>query len=185
MRGWAPGAIWSPRPTRATPRFMHLQPMIAIVTNIDNDHLATHDGDFARLKQSFVDFLHNLPFYGLAVLCTDDDAGAQHPGARGAALRDLRFRPRRRRARGQCASATGCSRTSRRCARGAQPLSLTINLPGRHNVLNSLAAVAVATELDVADAAIQRALAEFPGHRPAAAAARRDPLAGRPRHRRR
>ena len=53
--------------------FMHLQPMIAIVTNIDNDHLATHDGDFARLKQSFVDFLHNLPFYGLAVLCADDE----------------------------------------------------------------------------------------------------------------
>ena len=52
--------------------FMHLQPMIAIVTNIDNDHLATHEGDFARLKQSFVDFLHNLPFYGLAVLCADD-----------------------------------------------------------------------------------------------------------------
>ena len=53
--------------------FMHLQPMIAIVTNIDNDHLATHEGDFARLKQSFVDFLHNLPFYGLAVLCADDE----------------------------------------------------------------------------------------------------------------
>src|SRR5271156_4438318 len=52
--------------------FMHLQPMIAIVTNIDNDHLGTHQGDFARLKASFVDFLHNLPFYGLAVLCTDD-----------------------------------------------------------------------------------------------------------------
>ncbi len=52
--------------------FMHLQPMIAIVTNIDNDHLATHAGDFAGLKQSFVDFLHNLPFYGLAVLCIDD-----------------------------------------------------------------------------------------------------------------
>src|SRR3977135_2115262 len=52
--------------------FMHLQPMIAIVTNIDNDHLSTHDGDFSRLKQSFVDFLHNLPFYGLAVLCGDD-----------------------------------------------------------------------------------------------------------------
>ncbi len=53
--------------------FMHLQPMIAIVTNIDNDHLGTHGGDFARLKQSFVDFLHNLPFYGLAVLCADDE----------------------------------------------------------------------------------------------------------------
>src|SRR5579872_830554 len=53
--------------------FMHLQPMIAIVTNIDNDHLGTHEGDFARLKQSFIDFLHNLPFYGLAVLCADDE----------------------------------------------------------------------------------------------------------------
>jgi len=53
--------------------FMHLQPMIAIVTNIDNDHLATHEGDFLRLKQSFIDFLHNLPFYGLAVLCGDDE----------------------------------------------------------------------------------------------------------------
>jgi UDP-N-acetylmuramate--alanine ligase len=53
--------------------FLHLQPMIAIVTNIDNDHLGTHGGDFQRLKQSFVDFLHNLPFYGLAVLCSDDE----------------------------------------------------------------------------------------------------------------
>ena len=56
--------------------FMHLQPMIAIVTNVDNDHLATHDGDFERLKQSFVDFLHNLPFYGLAVVCADDPVAA-------------------------------------------------------------------------------------------------------------
>ena len=52
--------------------FMHLQPMIAVVTNIDKDHLGTHDGDFGKLKQSFVSFLHNLPFYGLAVLCGDD-----------------------------------------------------------------------------------------------------------------
>ena len=52
--------------------FLHLQPMVAIVTNIDNDHLATHGGDFQKLRQSFVEFLHNLPFYGLAVLCADD-----------------------------------------------------------------------------------------------------------------
>ena len=57
--------------------FMHLQPMIAIVTNVDNDHLATHDGDFERLKQSFVDFLQNLPFYGLAVICADDPVAAE------------------------------------------------------------------------------------------------------------
>jgi len=56
--------------------FMHLQPMIAILTNIDNDHLGTHQGDFERLKQSFVDFLHNLPFYGLAVICSDDPVAA-------------------------------------------------------------------------------------------------------------
>ena len=73
----------------------------------------------------------------------------------------------------------------RRCAPGHAPLTLTINLPGRHNVLNSLAAVAVATELDIADAAIQRALAQFPRHRPAPAAAGRDPLGGRPRAARR
>ena len=52
--------------------FIHLQPMIAIVTNIDNDHLGTHEGDFERLKQSFIDFLQNLPFYGLAIMCADD-----------------------------------------------------------------------------------------------------------------
>ena len=65
--------------------FTHLQPMIAIVTNIDNDHLGTHDGDFERLKQSFVEFLHNLPFYGLAVLCSDDEHVAQHPAGASAA----------------------------------------------------------------------------------------------------
>src|SRR5262249_15255529 len=53
--------------------FTHVQPLIAIVTNIDNDHLATHEGDFERLKQSFVEFLHNLPFYGLAIVCGDDE----------------------------------------------------------------------------------------------------------------
>ena len=56
--------------------FMHLHPMMAIVTNVDNDHLATHDGDFERLKQSFIDFLHNMPFYGVAVVCADDPVAA-------------------------------------------------------------------------------------------------------------
>ena len=82
--------------------FMHLQPMIAIVTNIDNDHLATHDGDFARLKQSFVDFLHNLPFYGLAVLCADDEHVQSILEAVGTAVRDLWLRRERGYARGQC-----------------------------------------------------------------------------------
>jgi UDP-N-acetylmuramate--alanine ligase len=142
--------------------FMHLQPMIAIVTNIDNDHLATHDGDFARLKQSFVDFLHNLPFYGLAVLCADDEhvrsilEAVARPFVTygfddGADIRAIKVQ---RLGMQSCFEALRPGRT---------PLKITINLPGRHNVLNSLAAVAVATELDVPDVAIQRALANFQG----------------------
>jgi UDP-N-acetylmuramate--alanine ligase len=142
--------------------FMHLQPMIAVITNIDNDHLGTHEGDFARLKQSFVDFLHNLPFYGLAVLCSDDDqvqsilSNVPRPfvtygfGA-GADIRAVDVRR------------AGLQSHFTALRAGLAPLELTLNLPGRHNVQNSLAAVAIATELGVADAAIQRALANFQG----------------------
>jgi UDP-N-acetylmuramate--alanine ligase len=143
--------------------FMHLQAMIAIVTNIDNDHLATHDGDFERLKQSFVDFLHNLPFYGLAVLCADDAHVTSvlprvgRPfvtyGIGGGA--DVRAENVERRG---LQSAFDVLRAGQ-----AQPLPVVVNLPGRHNVLNALAAIAVATELGVPDAAIQRALANFQG----------------------
>ena len=142
--------------------FMHLQPMIAIVTNIDNDHLGTHDGDFARLKQSFVEFLHNLPFYGLAVLCADDAEVRSIVSQVGRPVVTYGF------AEGVDVRAVEVERrgleshfTALREARA--PLKLVVNLPGRHNVLNSLAAVAVATELDVADVAIQRALASFQG----------------------
>jgi UDP-N-acetylmuramate--alanine ligase len=143
--------------------FLHLQPMMAIVTNIDNDHLITHGGDFEKLKQSFVDFLHNLPFYGLAVLCLDDRelasvmARVKRPiltyGVDPAA--DVR--------------ATGIERQGLRSRFDvvrpdrAAPLAVTLNVPGHHNVLNALAAIAIATELGVADAAIQRALANFQG----------------------
>ena len=142
--------------------FMHLQPMIAIVTNIDNDHLATHDGDFSRLKQSFVDFLHNLPFYGLAVLCADDEnvqsilesvgrPFVTYGFGEGADIRAVNV------------VRDGLQSQYRALRTGHEPLKLTINLPGRHNVLNSLAAVAVATELGIADAAIQKALVHFQG----------------------
>jgi UDP-N-acetylmuramate--alanine ligase len=142
--------------------FMHLQPMMAIVTNIDNDHLATHDGDFARLKQSFVDFLHNLPFYGLAVLCADDaevrsilpDAARPYLTYGLDAAADIRAVNIERH---------GLQSRYQALRPGREPLAIAINLPGRHNVLNSLAAVAVATELEIADAAIQRALANFQG----------------------
>ena len=142
--------------------FMHLQPMMAIVTNIDNDHLATHEGDFSRLKQSFVDFLHNLPFYGLAVLCADDEQvrGILEAVARPFVL--YGFSPE---SDVRAVKVVRAGLQSRYVAlrAGRAPLAVTINLPGRHNVLNSLAAVAVATELDVPDAAIQRALANFQG----------------------
>jgi UDP-N-acetylmuramate--alanine ligase len=142
--------------------FMHLQPMIAIVTNIDNDHLATHEGDFSRLKQSFVDFLHNLPFYGLAVLCIDD---VHVQGI----LEDVTrpfvtygFAPEAD-IRAVGVVRDGLQSRFQALRAGHDPLTLTVNLPGRHNVLNSLAAVAVATELDIPAAAIQRALAHFQG----------------------
>jgi UDP-N-acetylmuramate--alanine ligase len=142
--------------------FMHLQPMIAIVTNIDNDHLSTHDGDFARLKQSFIDFLHNLPFYGLAVLCADDEhlqsileAVARPYTTYGfGEIADIRAVEVQR---------LGLQSKYDAVRKGHSTISITVNLPGRHNVLNSLAAVAVATELEIPDAAIQRALANFQG----------------------
>ncbi|HLN49117.1 MAG TPA: UDP-N-acetylmuramate--L-alanine ligase, partial [Steroidobacteraceae bacterium] len=120
--------------------FMHLQPMIAVVTNIDTDHLGTHDGDFARLKQSFVEFLHNLPFYGLAVLCADDRHVQSIQGSVArpfvtygfAATADVRAVGMQR---------SGLQSRFQALREGHPPLDLTINLPGRHNVLNSLAAV--------------------------------------------
>jgi UDP-N-acetylmuramate--alanine ligase len=142
--------------------FMHLQPMIAIVTNIDNDHLITHEGDFSRLKQSFVDFLHNLPFYGLAVLCADDPEVRSILNSVGRPFVTYGF------SEGADVRAVGIERAGlesryRAIRSGHAPLEVTINLPGRHNVQNSLAAIAVATELNCADAAIQRALAHFQG----------------------
>jgi UDP-N-acetylmuramate--alanine ligase len=142
--------------------FMHLQPMIAIVTNIDNDHLSTHDGDFSRLKQSFVDFLHNLPFYGLAVLCSDDEQVRSILESVARPVQTYGFAPE---ADVRAVDVARDGQQSRYVAqrKGRAPLNVTINLPGRHNVLNSLAAVAVATELEIPDAAIQRALAQFQG----------------------
>jgi UDP-N-acetylmuramate--alanine ligase len=149
--------------------FTHLQPMISIVTNIDNDHLVTHDGDFERLKQSFVEFLHNLPFYGLAVLCLDDEhvrsilsrvgrpvvtyALASEADVRATNIRRIGLQTQFDVVRSGVGGHTAAE----------APLSVTVNLPGTHNVLNSLAAIAVASELGIDDAAIQRALANFQG----------------------
>jgi UDP-N-acetylmuramate--alanine ligase len=143
--------------------FLHLNPMIAIVTNIDNDHLGTHDGDFDRLKQSFVEFLHNLPFYGLAVLCVDDAhirsvlSKVNRPvvGYGFTEGADLRAENLRR----------DGLRTHFDVVRRADGMRfpVTVNLPGKHNVLNSLAAIAVALEIGITHEAIQRALNNFQG----------------------
>jgi UDP-N-acetylmuramate--alanine ligase len=148
--------------------FTHLQPLIAIVTNIDNDHLGTHDGDFERLKSSFVDFLQNLPFYGLAILCLDDAMLASVMPRIGrpimtyglAAAADVRATNLRRNG---LQTQFDVVRSGTAARTGAVPLTVTLNLPGIHNVSNALAAIAVATELGIDDAAIARALAAFQG----------------------
>jgi UDP-N-acetylmuramate--alanine ligase len=143
--------------------FMHLQPVIAIVTNVDADHLGTHGGDFEKLKASFVEFLHNLPFYGLAVICADDpEARALIPKVARPYLtygfdEGVDFRAVNVQRHG------GQSSFDVLRPGGAAPLAITLNLPGRHNVLNALSAIAVATELEIGDPAIQRALAGFQG----------------------
>ncbi len=145
--------------------FLNLMPVMAVVTNIDADHMETYGHDFGRLKKAFIDFLHRMPFYGTAILCTDD-----------AAIREI-------------VSEVACPITSYGFDEGAQvraihvravdgqmhftaqrrngvvlpDLEVVLNLPGRHNVLNALSAIAVAAELDIPDAALLKALAEFKG----------------------
>jgi len=145
--------------------FLNLMPVMAVVTNIDADHMETYGHDFGRLKKAFIDFLHRMPFYGTAILCTDD-----------AAIREI-------------VPEVSCPITSYGFDEGAQvraidvravdgqmhftvqrrngvvlpDLEVVLNLPGRHNVLNALSAIAVAAELDVPDAALLKALAEFKG----------------------
>jgi UDP-N-acetylmuramate--alanine ligase len=142
--------------------FLHLQPVIAIVTNIDLDHMGTYGGDFARLRQAFVEFLHNLPFWGLAVLCIDDEnvrevlPSLSRPVTTYGLSEDADLRAVNVRREG--------FRTSFDVLReGRPPLPVALNLPGAHNVLNTLAVIAVASELGVPDEAIQSALSEFEG----------------------
>lgn len=142
--------------------FLHLSPMISVVTNIDRDHLETYNHDFSVLKNAYLEFLQRLPFYGLAVVCLDDpeiqtllpdiarptltygfsndaDFRAVHVTQKIGQIQFDALRP------------------------GKPPLPITLNLPGRHNVLNSLAVIAVATEEGISDSVIQRALLNFQG----------------------
>jgi len=143
--------------------FMHLQPMMAIVTNIDADHMETYGGNFETLKQTFVEFLHHLPFYGLAVLCLDDptvssiiDKVTRPVMTYGVSEKaDIRASEIKRSA----------FQTHFKVSREGEPdwLHITLNMPGHHNVLNALAAIAVAHELGVDDKAIMKAFVEFQG----------------------
>jgi UDP-N-acetylmuramate--alanine ligase len=141
--------------------FLHLQPVAAVVTNIDADHMETYQHDFSRLKQAFVGFLQNLPFYGSAILCVDD------PNLR--EIMPFVSKPivtygLREDAMVRATDMVAGERMRFRAVReGAAPLEISLNLPGRHNVQNALAAIAVATEFGVADAAICKALSEFRG----------------------
>lgn len=142
--------------------FLNLAPVIAVVTNIDNDHMETYGHDFTRLKQAFIEFLGHLPFYGAAVLCIDD-ANVRDilPFVSKPVLSYGFAAEAQLRAVDACADGTRMRFTVVR--EGAPPLPLVLNLPGLHNVANALAAVAVGTELGVPDAAIVEALASFTG----------------------
>lgn len=142
--------------------FLHLQPMVSVVTNIEPDHMDTYGGDFSKMLDTYVDFLHNLPFYGLAVMCVDDPV-----------VRDLLPRLGRHSitygfsadadVRGSDYQQQAERSTFVVHRHGREPLAVTLNLPGKHNALNALAAIAVATDEGVSDVAITRALAKFGG----------------------
>lgn len=143
--------------------FLHLTPMIAVVTNVDADHMHTYGGDFSKLKQTFIDFLHNLPFYGVAVMCIDDPVIRELiPSIARSVItygfsEDADFRAIE-------VTQTG-SETRFKVLRpnDETPLDIQLKMPGEHNVLNALASIAVATDEEVDDKAIQQALKEFSG----------------------
>jgi len=142
--------------------FLHLQPMLSVVTNIDADHLDSYSGDFDHLRQGFVEFIHNLPFYGLAVICSDDpvvrELSAQfgrplvtYGIENGADVRAIGIKH------------AGLQNRFKVVTADHQELDVTLNLPGMHNVRNALAAVAVGFELGIAGENIAAALASFQG----------------------
>jgi UDP-N-acetylmuramate--alanine ligase len=146
--------------------FLNLMPVMAVVTNIDTDHMETYGHDFARLKHAFVEFIHRMPFYGAAILCSDD------PGVR--SVLPMISRPIVTYGFGEDAmiravdiaaheGGTMTFTVRRRNGTRAPDLRITLNLPGRHNVLNALATIGVATELELPDAPLVQGLAEFRG----------------------
>ena len=146
--------------------FLNLLPILSVITNIDADHMDTYGHDFARLKQAFVEFLHRMPFYGASILCIDD------PGVR--SIVPLISRPVITYGFGEDAQVRAVDvealpggqmrfTVQRRNGAVMPDMAVTLNLPGRHNVLNALAAIAVATEIELADEPMVKALAAFTG----------------------
>jgi len=143
--------------------FMHLQPMVAVITNIEADHMSTYGGDFENLKKYFVEFLHNLPFYGLAVLCIDDPVVREilplisRPKLTYGFSEDADFR------------VENLSQDKRKTQfdvvrkEANDTLQITLNMPGRHNALNATAAIAIATDEGIEAADIQNGIANFSG----------------------
>ncbi|SEA99814.1 UDP-N-acetylmuramate--L-alanine ligase [Variovorax sp. YR216] len=145
--------------------FLNLLPIMAVVTNIDADHMETYGHDFAKLKKAFVDFLHRMPFYGVAILCTDDPAVRQivtevscpvtsYGFDEGAQVRAVNVR---------AVGAQMHFTAQRRNGVTLPDLDIVLNLPGEHNVRNALSVIAVAVELGIPDEAVQRGLADFKG----------------------
>jgi UDP-N-acetylmuramate--alanine ligase len=142
--------------------FLHLQPMVSVITNIDEDHMETYQGDFEKLKDTYIEFLHNLPFYGVAVVCIDNPV-----------VRELLPRIARQVITYGFADDADVRATNFQQKGGVStftveridemPLTLSVNLPGAHNVLNALASIAVAKDEGVADQAIVDALGKFEG----------------------
>ena len=146
--------------------FLNLMPILAVVTNIDADHMDTYGHDFARLKGAFVDFLHRMPFYGSAIVCADDPGVksivpmVSRPVVTYGFSEDVQVRA----VNVQALEGGQMRFTCKRRNGVAMPdLDITLNLPGEHNVRNALAAIAVATELELPDAPIVAALAKFDG----------------------
>ncbi len=143
--------------------FVHLKPMLAVVTNIDADHMSTYDGDIEKLRSGFIEFLHNLPFYGLAVVCGDDPGVNEILGDIGRSVTtygvdsdaDIRAE--------NVEFSQGLTTFDVVRRDNDDPLTISLQLPGMHNVRNALAAIAVAAELQVSDAAVIEALGKFEG----------------------
>ena len=154
--------------------FVHLKPMVAVVTNIDADHMSTYDGDIEKLKAGFIEFLHNLPFYGLAVVCTDDPGVNEVLGDIGrsvttygtneeADIRAVNIEFSENTTEFDVVRSSKVEKSLGDTQSVLQLMHVKLRLPGMHNVRNSLAAIAVADELQIGDAAVMTALEKFEG----------------------